>query len=38
MAKYDLAFKLAVVKAYLAGEGGYKTIANKFGIPSKKLL
>lgn len=38
MAKYDLAFKLAVVKAYLAGEGGYKTIANKFGIPSKKTV
>jgi len=34
MAKYDLAFKLAVVKAYLAGEGGYQFLANKFGIPS----
>nr|WP_084179150.1 IS3 family transposase [Virgibacillus alimentarius] len=36
MAKYDLAFKLAVVKAYLAGEGGYKLLANKFGIPAKR--
>ena len=38
MAKYDLAFKLAVVKAYLAGKGGYKSIANTFGIPDKSTV
>src|SRR5690625_6038062 len=32
MAKYDLAFKLTVVKAYLAGEGGYRTLATQFEI------
>ena len=34
MAKYDLAFKLAVVKAYKNGEGGHKFLAKKFNIPS----
>src|SRR5699024_9590568 len=38
MSKYDLAFKLAVVKAYLAVEGGYKLLANKLGIPSKQSV
>jgi len=38
MSKYDLAFKLAVVKAYLAGEGGYRFLANKFGMPSKSPI
>ncbi|WP_330949766.1 helix-turn-helix domain-containing protein [Virgibacillus sp. MG-45] len=38
MAKYDLAFKLAVVQAYLAGEGGYSTIAKKYGIPSNSTV
>lgn len=32
MAKYDLAYKLAVVKAYLNGEDGYRTVATEFGI------
>src|SRR5699024_3969812 len=34
MSKYNLTFKLAVVKAYFAGKGSYRTIANDFGIPS----
>jgi len=38
MAKYDLAFKLIAVEAYLAGEGGYLTIAKKYGIRSKANL
>jgi len=32
MAKYDLAYKLAVIKAYLNGEGGYSTVATEVGI------
>ena len=32
MAKYDLGFKMAVIKAYLAREDGYGTLAAKFGI------
>src|SRR5699024_11497521 len=32
MGKYDLAYKLAVVKAYLNGKGGYRTVATEFGI------
>jgi transposase len=38
MAKYDIAFKLAVVKAYLSGGGGYRTVAEKFGIPSHNTV
>ncbi len=38
MAKYDLAFKLSAVNAYLAGEGGYQAIATKFGISSDKSV
>ena len=34
MAKYDYNFKLKVVMSYLDGEGGYKFIAKKFGIPN----
>jgi len=37
-AKYDLAFKLAVVRAYLAGEGGYNFLSNKFGIPATSTV
>ncbi|MGG3941135.1 helix-turn-helix domain-containing protein, partial [Peribacillus psychrosaccharolyticus] len=32
MAKYDVNFKLAVVKDYLAGVGGYRTLAEKHTI------
>jgi len=35
MSKYDEGFKLIVVNAYLAGEGGYLYLAKKFGIKSK---
>lgn len=35
MVKYDTTFKLRTVKAYLAGEGGYLTIAKKYGVPSE---
>lgn len=38
MAKYDLAFKLAVVKAYLNGEGGYKALATRFDIADKSTV
>src|SRR5699024_5205289 len=38
MAKYDLAFKLKTVEAYLAGEGGYLTIAKKHGVPSESNI
>lgn len=38
MSKYDLAFKLVVVKAYLAGKGGYQFLANKFGMPSQRPI
>ena len=38
MAKYDLAFKRAVVRAYLAGEGGYRALAKKFGISAKSMV
>ena len=33
--KYDEGFKQKVVDAYLAGEGGYASLAIKFGIRSK---
>ena len=35
MRKYDEGFKQNVVNAYLAGEGGYASLANRFGIKSK---
>jgi len=38
MAKYSVAFKLAVVKAYLAGEGGYRTLADKFDISNHSTV
>jgi transposase len=34
MAKYDHDFKLKVVQSYLNGEGGYNSIAKKYGIPN----
>ena len=34
MAKYSLTFKLKVVTAYLNGEGGYKSLAKKYGVKS----
>src|SRR5699024_9812007 len=38
MVKYDLAFKLKTVEAYLAGEGGYLTIAKKYDVPSESNI
>src|SRR5699024_4861431 len=38
MAKYDKAFKLAVVKAYLKGQDSYETIAKKFNIASDSTI
>lgn len=38
MAKYDFAFKLAILKAYLNGEGGYATLAKRFNIPSHNTV
>lgn len=35
MSKYDKEFKQRVVDAYLAGEGGYRTLAKRFGVKSK---
>lgn len=35
MSKYDITFKLKAVEAYLTEEGGYPTIANRFGVQSK---
>ena len=34
MAKYSYEFKKEVVQAYLDGKGGYKFLAEEFGIPS----
>lgn len=38
MAKYDDEFKLAIVKAYLNGEGGVSSLARKWGLPDSKSL
>lgn len=34
MAKYSLTFKLKVITAYLNSEGGYKSLAKKYGVKS----
>ena len=34
MAKYNYDFKLKVVQSYLRGDGGYSSIAKKYGIPN----
>ena len=34
MAKYSLTFKLKVVTSYLNSEGGYKSLAKKYGVKS----
>ena len=38
MTKYDYGFKKQVVIAYLNGEGGYKFISKKYGIPNKSQV
>jgi len=35
MSKYDITFKIAVVIAYSIGEGGHKSVSNKFSITDK---
>ncbi|CEQ30504.1 transposase IS3/IS911 family protein [[Clostridium] sordellii] len=34
MTKYDYDFKQKVVQAYLNGEGGYSSLAKKYGVPN----
>ncbi|MEG0378380.1 MAG: transposase, partial [Eubacterium sp.] len=36
MAKYSYELKKEVVEAYLKGEGGYKTLSNKYEIKAKR--
>jgi len=38
MAKYSFEFKLKTVKAYLNGEGGYRSISSKYAISHDKTL
>ena len=38
MAKYSYDFKRKVVQAYISGEGGYKYLANKYGISHKSSI
>ncbi len=38
MAKYSLSFKLKVVTAYLNNEGGYKSLAKKYGVKSSRQV
>ena len=32
MSKYSKEFKLAVIKHYLSGQGGFKTIGDQYGV------
>lgn len=38
MAKYSFEFKMEVVQAYLNAEGGYRYLASKYNIPSKRRI
>jgi len=38
MAKYPFELKLKIVKEYLSGVGGYRHLANKYGISSKSQV
>lgn len=38
MAKYDLEFKMKIVKEYLDGKGGAKYLANKYNIKSSSQI
>ena len=38
MAKYTLEFKRRVIQEYLDGKGGYKVLAEKFGVKNKKQV
>tara|TARA_R110001592_G_scaffold317975_1_gene594996 strand:+ start:106 stop:438 length:333 start_codon:yes stop_codon:yes gene_type:complete len=37
MAKYETAFKLKIVKSYLAGEGGAKLLARRWAVSEEKI-
>jgi transposase-like protein len=37
MAKYNYEFKKKIIQAYLNGEGGYKYLADKYGIPAESV-
>lgn len=37
MAKYESAFKLKVVKSFLAGDGGAKLLARRWSVPEEKI-
>ena len=38
MAKYSYEFKKQVVDAYLPGEGGYASIAEKYGVKNRRQV
>ena len=38
MAKYSYEFKRKVVEDYINNKGGYKYLANKYGLPDKKIV
>ena len=38
MSKYSYEFKKKIVKDYLSGKGGYRFLAQQYGIPDKKQL
>lgn len=38
MAKYSFEKKMEVVQAYLDREGGYNTLAKRFGVPNKSII
>ncbi|MDL4906909.1 helix-turn-helix domain-containing protein, partial [Enterococcus gallinarum] len=38
MAKYPFELKLKIVKEYLSDVGGYRYLANKYGISSKSQV
>ncbi len=37
MAKYETAFKLKVVKSFLAGDGGAKLLARRWSVSEEKV-
>ena len=37
MENYETAFKLKVVKSFLAGDGGAKLLARRWAIPEEKI-
>jgi transposase len=37
MANYEIAFKLKIVKSFLAGDGGAKLLARQWSVPEEKI-